>query len=137
MIDLNLNSKKTKREIYQAVVDGRITPDIQQFFRIELLKMDKRNEDVKKSRNQSKEKNESEKISEKIVELISEKNEPVGLDEMVEFFDFEYSRQKIIGICTTLVKKGELFSQKKKIPKVGERTFYFLPKWAGEDGKYF
>lgn len=125
----------TKREFLQNVIAlakmeemadtkvGEITmAEIKEFAELEIIKLDEKN--AKRSSKPSKVQLENEPIKEKIVELITERNEKMVASAIAEHL--EISTQKASALCRQLVEVGKLVVEEVKIPKKGKQKAYSI-----------
>lgn len=110
----------TNREFYNAIINGTMNEEVQDFAKEAIQKMDERNE--KRSSKPSKTSIENAPIKEKIIEFISNHNEFCIASTIAEAL--EVSTQKISSLCRQLVNDGKLIEQEVKIPKQGKRKAY-------------
>lgn len=110
----------TNREFYNAIINGTMNEEIQNFAKEAIQKMDERNE--KRTSTPSKTSIENAPIKKKIVEFITERNEFCIASAIAEAI--EISTNKASALCRQLVSDGELIEKEVKIPKQGKRKAY-------------
>ena len=110
----------TKRELYTAVINGEITPEVIEGFKEEIEKMNARN--AKRANTPSKRAIENEPIKANIVEFISGCDERVTATTVAEALGL--STQKVSALCRQLVEAGSLTAEEVKVPKKGKQKGY-------------
>ena len=104
----------TRREVYNAVLNGNTSEEVLNWFRAELSKMDTANE--KRKTQPSKKDKENQPIKDSIFALLSEKGPMVAsaIGEALEF-----STSKASALCRQMVEDGRLSVAEVKSPKKG------------------
>jgi len=121
-------SKITERDIYNAMIDGTIDAEtMAEFAEKKLAQLDKRNESAKKRA--AKKRAESDELTEKIFELLSEEAmDRVAVFEALQADGVETTLGKITSRLSNLVKEGRANKAKGKAQgedgKAHEVTFY-------------
>lgn len=104
----------TRREIYNAVLNGNTSEEVLNWFRAELSKMDTANE--KRKTQPSKKDKENQPIKDSIFALLSEKG-PMVASAIGEAL--EISTSKASALCRQMVEDGRLSVAEVKSPKKG------------------
>lgn len=116
MNSISVSEKKpmTRREVYNAVLNGNTSEEVLNWFRTELSKMDTANE--KRKTQPSKKDKENQPIKVSIFALLSEKGPMVAsaLGEALEI-----STSKASALCRQMVEDGRLSVAEVKSPKKG------------------
>lgn len=112
----------TRRERLEAVINGNITAELIEECKVELEKMDAAN--AKRSEKQTAHQIENAKVAEDILAILT--SEPKFVDEVIEKLDGEFTRQRVSGILTNLVKDGKVISEDVKVKGKGKRKAYTL-----------
>lgn len=109
----------TQREFLTAVSNSTLDPEVVDFAKAEIEKMDARNE--KRKATPSKTAQANEPIKEEIVKALTEKGTMCAADvgELVAI-----STQKASSLLRQLVEDGKVKSEDKKVPKKGTVKFY-------------
>lgn len=109
----------TQREFLTAVSNSNLNPEVVDFAKAEIEKMDARNE--KRKATPSKTAQANEPIKEAIVKTLTEKGTMCAADVagLVEI-----STQKASSLLRQLVEDGTVKSEDKKVPKKGTVKFY-------------
>lgn len=104
----------TRREVYNAVLNGNTSEEVLNWFRTELSKMDTANE--KRKTQPSKKDKENQPIKESIFSLLTEKGGMVAsaIGEVLEI-----STSKASALCRQMVEEGRLSVAEVKSPKKG------------------
>lgn len=110
----------TNREFYNAIINGTMNEEIQNFAKEAIQKMDERNK--KRTSTPSKTSIENAPIKKKIVEFITERNEFCIASAIAEAI--EISTNKASALCRQLVSDGELIEKEVNVPKHGKRKAY-------------
>lgn len=113
---VSVSEKKpmTRREVYNAVLNGDTSEEVLNWFRAELSKMDAANE--KRKTQPSKRDKENQPIKEAIFSLLAEKGGMVAsaIGEILEI-----STSKASALCRQMVEEGRLSVTEVKSPKKG------------------
>ena len=104
----------TRREVYNAVLNGNTSEEVLNWFRAELSKMDTANE--KRKTQPSKKDKENQPIKDSIFALLSEKG-PMVASAIGEAL--EISTSKASALCRQMVEDGRLSVAEVKSPKKG------------------
>lgn len=104
----------TRREVYNAVLTGNISEEVQNWFRAELSKMDTANE--KRKTLPSKKDKENQPIKEAIFSLLTAKG---GMVASAIGEALEISTSKVSALCRQMVDDGLLSVAEVKSPKKG------------------
>lgn len=104
----------TRREVYNAVLNGNTSEEVLNWFRAELSKMDTANE--KRKTQPSKKDKENQPIKDSIFALLSEKG-PMVASAIGEAL--EISTSKASALCRQMVEDGKLSVAEVKSPKKG------------------
>lgn len=110
----------TRRERLEMVIAGNITSELVEECKVELEKLNASNASRKPSEHQK----ENAKIGEEILTILS--SEPMFIEEVLGVLESDYSRQRVSGILTTLVKSGKVHSEDVKVKGKGKRKAYTL-----------
>lgn len=120
----------TRREVYNAVLNGSVSEEVLNWFRAELSKMDTANE--KRKTQPSKKDKENQPIKDSIFTLLTEKGGMVAsaIGEVLEI-----STSKASALCRQMVDDGLLSVAEVKSPKKGGGKVkqYTAIKSEGED----
>ena len=112
----------TNRDFYKAVINGESNPEIVEFAKAEIEKLDARNE--KRRNTLSKEQKANEEIKDKIVAFIGE-NKMVASEIAT---GLELSTQKVSALCKQLVESERLSVEDVKVKGKGIVKAYSLNK---------
>ena len=104
----------TRREVYNAVLNGKTSEEVLNWFRAELTKMDTANE--KRKTQPSKKDKENQPIKDSIFSLLTEKGSMVA-SAIGEALDI--STSKASALCRQMVEDGRLSVAEVKSPKKG------------------
>lgn len=104
----------TRREVYNAILNGNTSEEVLNWFRAELSKMDTANE--KRKTQPSKKDKENQPIKDSIFALLSEKG-PMVASAIGEAL--EISTSKASALCRQMVEDGKLSVAEVKSPKKG------------------
>ena len=110
----------TRRERLEMVIANTITEELIEECKIELEKLNASNATRKPTERQI----ENEKIAESILGFLS--TEPMMVDEVLSHLDGDFTRQRVSGILTTLVKDEKVKSEDVKVKGKGKRKAYTL-----------
>ena len=110
----------TRRERLEMVIANTITDELIEECKVELEKLNASNASRKPSEHQK----ENAKIGEEILAILS--SEPMFVEEVLGVLDKDYSRQRVSGILTTLVKSGKVVAEDTKVKGKGKRKTYKL-----------
>lgn len=116
MNSISVSEKKpmTRREVYNAVLNGNTSEEVLNWFRAELSKMDTANE--KRKTQPSKKDKENQPIKDSIFTLLSGKG-PMVASAIGEAL--EISTSKASALCRQMVEDGRLSVAEVKSPKKG------------------
>ena len=117
----------TKRELYMAVVEGRVTDEVIEGFKAEIEKIDRTNEERKAKVTPHQEENTA--IKWDIRRLFERTNQPHFIEEIVEGVkgDFpEVTRQRCSALCNQLIEEGVLNVEDVRVKNKGKRKLYTL-----------
>lgn len=112
----------TNRDFYKAVINGESNPEIVEFAKAEIEKLDARNE--KRRNTLSKEQKANEEIKDKIVAFIGEHK--MVASEIAT--GLELSTQKVSALCKQLVESDRLSVEDVKVKGKGTVKAYSLKK---------
>jgi len=112
----------TRRERLEAVVNGNITEELIAECKAEIEKIDARN--ASRVAKPTEHKVENDKVAERILEILG--SEPMFADEIVATLDNGFSRPRVSGILTNLVKDGKISAEDVKVKGKGKRKAYTL-----------
>lgn len=104
----------TRREVYNAILNGNISEEVLNWLRTELSKMDTANE--KRKTQPSKKDKENQPIKEFIFSLLTEKG---GMVASAIGETLEISTSKASALCRQMVEEGRLSVAEVKSPKKG------------------
>lgn len=110
----------TNREFFEGVKNGTVNEEVIAHATAEIDKMNARNE--KRATKPSKTAVANEPIKAKIVEFLTEKNEPILTSVIGEAV--EVSTAKAAALCKQLSEDGKIVGEEKKVPKVGKRKVW-------------
>lgn len=110
----------TRREFFEAIINEAVTEEVIAKAKEELEKMDARN--AKRATTPSKKAKENEPIKAKIVEFLTEKEEPVISSVIATYMSI--STQKASALCRQLVNEGRLAVEDVKIKGKGTQKAY-------------
>ena len=117
----------TKRELYMAVVEGRVTDEVIEGFKAEIEKIDKVNEERKAKVTPRQEENQMIKIE--IKQYFMRTGQPHFIEEVVEeikWFLPEFTRQRCSALCNQLIEEGVLNVEDVRVKNKGKRKLYTL-----------
>lgn len=123
----------TKRELYTAVVEGRITDEVIEGFKAEIEKIDKVNEERKAKVTPRQEENQMVKIE--IKQYFMRTSQPHFIEEVTEEIKKylpEFTRQRCSALCNQLIEEGILNVEDVRVKNKGKRKLYTL---RGEEGR--
>lgn len=121
----------TKRELYTAVVEGRITDEVIEGFKAEIEKIDRTNEERKAKVTPRQEENQMIKIE--IKQYFMRTSQPHFIEEVTEEIKKylpEFTRQRCSALCNQLIEEGVLNVEDVRVKNKGKRKLYTL---RGED----
>lgn len=110
----------TRRERLEMVIAGNITEELVEECKVELEKLNASNASRKPTERQVV----NGQIAETILGFLT--NEPMFVDAIVANLGGDYTRQRVSGILTTLVKDGKVKSEDVKVKGKGKRKAYSL-----------
>ena len=110
----------TKREMFEAIINGNINEEIIEMAKHEIVKMDEKN--AKRKNSPSKTAIANEPIKVKIKEVLT--NEPQSASEIAE--KVEISTQKASALCRQMVENGVLAVEEVKVKGKGKVKAYSL-----------
>ena len=110
----------TRRERLEMVIANNITDELIEECKAELEKLNASNASRKPTAHQI----ENVKVSEDILKILT--HEPMFVDEVVTKLDGEFTRQRVSGILTNLIKDGKVVSEDIKVKGKGKRKAYTL-----------
>jgi len=113
----------TRRERLEAVINGNITEELVEECKVELQKMDASN--AKRASKQTEHQKVNAEIATTILGFLSSDNEMM-VDEIVANLGGDYTRQRVTGIMTNLVKSGSVVANDVKVKGKGKRKAYTL-----------
>lgn len=111
----------TNREFYSAVVEGNISPEVQEHAGMLLAKMDEQN--AKRKSVMTKKQQENKAVKQEIVRYLQQHSEGAVAAEIGE--GLEISTQKALALCRQLVSEEKIRSEEVAVPKVGIRKKYY------------
>ena len=114
----------TNREFFEAIENGTINEEVTAHATAEITKMDARNE--KRATKPSKTAVANEPIKAKIVEFLTEKNEPILTSVIGEAVGV--STATASALCKQLSEDGKIVGEEKKITKIGKRKVWSIKK---------
>lgn len=112
------------REVLNAIVNGTMDADIQEWAKAQIEKMDARN--AKRTSKPSKTAIANAPIKEALVKYLSENDGK--FTEMELGTALEVTHNKAGSLARQLVKENIVKTEEVKIPKVGTRKVYFIEK---------
>ena len=110
----------TRRERLEMVIAGNITEELIEECKVELEKLNASNASRKPTERQTVNK----QIGETILGFLTD--EPMFVDAIVANLGGDFTRQRVSGILTTLVKDGKVKSEDVKVKGKGKRKAYSL-----------
>ena len=110
----------TRRERLEMVIAGNITEELVEECKVELEKLNASNASRKPTERQVV----NGQIAETILGFLTD--EPMFVDVIVANLGGDYTRQRVSGILTTLVKDGKVHSEDVKVKGKGKRKAYSL-----------
>lgn len=110
----------TRRERLEMVIAGNITEELVEECKVELEKLNASNASRKPTERQVV----NGQIAETILGFLTD--EPMFVDAIVANLGGDYTRQRVSGILTTLVKDGKVHSEDVKVKGKGKRKAYSL-----------
>ena len=110
----------TRRERLEMVIANNITEELVEECKVELEKLNASNASRKPTAHQV----ENVKIGKDILTILT--NEPKFVEDVLAGLDKGYSRQRVSGILTNLVKDGKVHSEDVKVKGKGKRKAYTL-----------
>ena len=117
----------TKRELYMAVVEGRITEEVVEGFKAEIEKIDKVNEERKAKVTPRQEENEIIKVE--IRRFFERTGQPHFIEEVVDEvkeMSSGFTRQRCSALCNQLIEEGVLNVEDVRVKNKGKRKLYTL-----------
>lgn len=112
----------TRRERLEMVINGNITDELIEECKVELEKLNQKN--ANRINKPTEHQIENKRIAETILGFLTK--EPMFIDEILERLEGDFSRQRVSGIMTTLVKDGRVVSEDAKVKGKGKRKVYTL-----------
>ena len=112
----------TRKERLEAVVNGNITDELIAECKAEIEKIDMRN--AQRVAKPSAHKVENDEVAKQILGFLG--TEPMFVDEVLATLDNGFSRQRVSGILTNLVKDGKVSAEDVKVKGKGKRKAYTL-----------
>ena len=112
----------TRRERLEAVINGNITEELVEECKAELEKMNASN--AARSAKPTARQIENAKVAEDILGFLT--SEPMFVDSIVSNLGGDFTRQRVSGILTNLVKDGKVISEDVKVKGKGKRKAYTL-----------
>lgn len=109
----------TKREMFEAVINNEVTPEVVEGFRAELKKMDDAN--AKRAEKRSEKSKANEPIKANIANAIEGRMTASEIGEKLEL-----STQKVSALCRQMVESGVLKVEDIKVKGKGKRKAYSL-----------
>ena len=110
----------TRRERLEMVIAGNITEELVEECKVELEKLNASNASRKPTERQTANK----QIGETILGFLTD--EPIFVDAIVANLGGDFTRQRVSGILTTLIKDGKVKSEDVKVKGKGKRKAYSL-----------
>lgn len=110
----------TRRERLEMVIANTITEELIEECKVELEKLNASNASRKPTERQIA----NGEIANTILGFLTD--EPMMVDAIVSNLGGDYSRQRVSGILTTLVKDGKVKSEDVKVKGKGKRKAYTL-----------
>lgn len=110
----------TRRERLEMVIAQNITDELIEECKVELEKLNASNASRKPTERQIV----NGQIAETILGFLT--NEPMFVDTIVANLGGDYTRQRVSGILTNLVKEGKVVSEDIKVKGKGKRKAYTL-----------
>ena len=110
----------TRRERLEMVIAQNITEELIEECKVELEKLNASNASRKPTAHQV----ENVKVGEDILAILTD--EPKFVDEVLAGLEGEFTRQRVSGILTNLVKEGKVHSEDVKVKGKGKRKAYTL-----------
>lgn len=110
----------TRRERLEMVIAQNITEELIEECKVELEKLNASNASRKPTAHQV----ENVKVGEDILAILTD--EPKFVEEVLAGLEGEFTRQRISGILTNLVKEGKVHSEDVKVKGKGKRKAYTL-----------
>lgn len=115
----------TRRERLEMVIAGNITEELIEECKVEIEKMDTAN--AKRKEKENPHKAENAELMERIVRVVTNSDEPILVDKIVEGLGVEgLKRQRVSSLCTILVKDGRLVAEDVKVKGKGKRKAYSI-----------
>jgi hypothetical protein len=112
----------TNREFYTAIVEGKLTAEVQEFANSAIVKLDNRN--ANRSAKPSKTQQENAPIKQALHEYIVTNGGAYTEGELGEALGITHN--KAGALARQLVAEGLLKADEVKIPKVGKRKVYSI-----------
>ena len=112
----------TKREMFEAIINGNVNDEVIEMAHKEIVKMDEKN--AKRRNGVSKKAQENEPIKHHIADLLRAYDEPVTASVIAE--KVEISTQKASALCRQMVADGRLESVDVKVKGKGKQKGYSL-----------
>ena len=110
----------TKREMFEAIINGEINEEIIEMAQKEIVKMDNKN--AKRREGTSKKALENEPIKKAIADMLRAYDEPVVASVIGE--KIEISVQKASALCRQMVADGRLTATEVKVKGKGKQKGY-------------
>ena len=110
----------TRRERLEMVIAQNITEELIEECKVELEKLNASNASRKPTAHQV----ENVKVGEDILAILTD--EPKFVEEVLAGLEGEFTRQRVSGILTNLVKEGKVHSEDVKVKGKGKRKAYTL-----------
>ena len=110
----------TRRERLEMVINGNITEELIEECKVELEKLNASNAQRKQTERQKA----NEEIANMILGFLTD--EPIMVDTIISNLGGDYTRQRVSGIMTNLVKSGKVVAEDVKVKGKGKRKAYTL-----------
>ena len=110
----------TRRERLEMVIAQNITEELIEECKVELEKLNASNASRKPTAHPV----ENVKVGEDILAILTD--EPKFVEEVLAGLEGEFTRQRVSGILTNLVKEGKVHSEDVKVKGKGKRKAYTL-----------
>ena len=111
----------TRRERLELVIKGEINEELIEDCKRELEKLDVHRTHARENANGQ----ENREFETKIVDVLTQVDGPVQVDELAELIDCTFARQRLTAICTNLIREGRIRSCDVKTKK-GKRKGYYI-----------
>lgn len=114
----------TRRERLEMVIRGEITEELINECKVELEKLDQRSGAALQRAKETETYKENREFGEEVVRVLTK--EPILVEELGEKLGWTGSRQRLTGICTSLVREGRIRVVEMKVKGKGKRKGYYI-----------